>query len=175
VAIEKPKYQIIIQDGSFEIRQYEPLLRTVSRETDLRGGSGFNAIFNYISGYNQSNTKISMTSPVINTIEDKDQTIAFVMPSVFTSSSIPKPNDPNLHIESVPERLVATIGFSGNVERRRLDILKDDLNGWLKKQSYISIGSFELARYNPPFIPGFLKHNELMIEVMKPSSQEVLR
>lgn len=168
MAIEKPKYQVIVQDGSFEIRKYEPLLRTESRETDLRGGSGFNAIFNYISGYNQSNTKISMTSPVINTIEDNKQTIAFVMPSSFTPSSLPKPNDPNLQIVSVPERIVATLRFSGNVERMRLDGFKDDLNDWLKKQSYIGVGSFELARYNPPFIPGFMKHNELMIEVMKP-------
>jgi len=168
MAIEKPKYQVIIEDGSFEIRKYEPLLRTVSRETDLRGGSGFNAIFNYISGYNQSNTKIAMTAPVINTVDDKEHTIAFVMPSAFTSSSLPKPSDPTLQIVSIPERTVATLSFSGNVERIRLDRLKDDLNDWLKKQSYIGIGSFELARYNPPFIPGFLKHNELMIEVLKP-------
>jgi len=168
MAIEKPKYQVIIEDGSFEIRKYEPLIRTVSRESDLRGGSGFNTIFNYISGYNQSNTKISMTAPVINTIEQKEQTIAFVMPSNFTSSTLPKPNDPNLQIVSIPERTVATVRFSGNIERTRIDHLKDDLNDWIKKQSYIGVGAFELARYNPPFIPGFLKHNELMIEVLKP-------
>jgi hypothetical protein len=42
---------------------------------------------------------------------------------------------------------------------------KSELLDWLREKHISGIGLIELARYNPPFIPGFIKHNELLIEV----------
>ena len=42
---------------------------------------------------------------------------------------------------------------------------EEELKQWIDEQGYVIIGNLQLARYNPPFIPGFLKHNELWFEV----------
>ena len=39
---------------------------------------------------------------------------------------------------------------------------------WLKSIKF-NLGSAELARYNPPFVPGFLKRNEVLLEVNYPA------
>jgi hypothetical protein len=39
------------------------------------------------------------------------------------------------------------------------------LKKWMEQRELVPIGSFQLARYNPPFIPGFLKKNEVLIEI----------
>ena len=50
-----------------------------------------------------------------------------------------------------------------------LDKKKQELIKWLQEKDITTIGSAELARYNPPFIPGFLKRNEVIIEVNHPA------
>ena len=36
---------------------------------------------------------------------------------------------------------------------------------WIKEKVYIPKGNMILARYNPPFIPGIFKRNEILISV----------
>jgi hypothetical protein len=63
---------------------------------------------------------------------------------------------------------MASITFSGNINQEIIDRKKQELIKWLKEKNITTIGSAELARYNPPFVPGFLKRNEVLIEVNYP-------
>lgn len=172
MSVEQATYKVLDTDGSCELRLYEPLVLAVSRESDLRGYSGFNAVFNYISGDNRGARRISMTAPVINNLDDQPLKTAFVMPKQFRSArDLPEPNDPDLRLVEVPERLVAAITFSGNIRRELLADKKAELLAFVRSQRLTAIGGIELARYNPPFIPGFIKHNELLLAV-EPLPQE---
>ncbi|MBP1744859.1 MAG: hypothetical protein H6Q58_1837 [Firmicutes bacterium] len=165
MAIEKTAYKVILKEGDFEIRQYEPMIVAVSQEGDLRGGGGFDALFGYISGNNQENKKIEMTTPVLNDLGQENLTIAFVMPKEYSIDSLPKPLDSGIRLKEIPGRQVAAIIFSGNINPVKIDEKKNELLDWLKGKRITGTGLVELARYNPPFIPGFIKHNELLIEV----------
>jgi len=62
MAIEQAAYKVILKEGEFEIRQYEPMIVAVSQELDLRGGGGFDTLFAYINGNNEDKKKINMTT-----------------------------------------------------------------------------------------------------------------
>ncbi len=46
--------------------------------------------------------------------------------------------------------------------------MSHELIEWLKAKEITALGFIDLGRYNPPFIPGFIKHYELLVEVNPP-------
>jgi hypothetical protein len=72
MAIEEPKYEIVVQDARFEVRRYAPLIVAETRvegDMDAASRQGFKAIADYIFGNNTSpqtaaSNKIAMTAPV---------------------------------------------------------------------------------------------------------------
>jgi len=164
MAIEKAGYEVILKENQFEIRMYEPMVIAISEETDLRGYSGFNEAFNYISGSNEDRTKISMTTPVLNDL-DGHLTTAFVMPKEYKLEDLPKPTSRNLSLRQIDHRKCAALSFSGNASPNTVQNKIEELRQWLQTKNLTPIGGFQLARYNPPFIPGFLKKNEIIIEI----------
>lgn len=169
MAVEKASYKVIIKDRNFEVRLYDPMIVAVSRENDLKGTSGFNQLFNYISGRNRESRKIAMTAPVINNLDNEESAIAFVMPKEYSLEELPQPLHSELQFKQIPERYIAAITFSGNINKEIIEKKKHELVEWLKEKQITTIGFTELARYNPPFIPGFIKHNELLVEVNSPA------
>lgn len=165
MAVEQASYKVLIHEGHFELRLYEPMVVVTSRETDFAGGDGFNRLFNYISGNNQESKKISMTAPVINYLEGKHSPTSFVMPKQYHLKDLPQPNDPALQAKEVQGRQVAVISFSGAVNSEVINKKKMELQEWLKEKQMIAVGVVELARYNPPFVPAFIRRNELLIEI----------
>jgi len=165
MAIEEAAYKVIMKEGDFELRQYEPITVAVTQESDIKGGNGFNKLFDYINGNNQTSTKISMTAPVLNNLEQKQLSIAFIMPHHYDTRTLPAPLNTEIQLKEIPGRQVAAVIFSGNVNSEKIALKKKELSEWLRGKQISVTGLFELARYNPPFIPGFIKHNELLVEV----------
>ena len=86
MAIEEPKYKVIHSDGSFEIRQYPPILiaeTLVEGDMDEASSKGFRLIADFIFGNNQiadtsTGEKIAMTAPV--TVEPSSAKISMTAP-----------------------------------------------------------------------------------------------
>jgi len=165
MAVEKAAYQVLFHEGPFELRHYEPMVVVTSRESDLSGGNGFNQLFNYISGNNQESQKISMTAPVIDSLEGQQSTTSFVMPKDFQLRDVPMPKDPALMPREIKARQVAVIRFSGTINLEAINDKRAELEEWLKKKDMKPIGAMELARYNAPYVPPFARRNELIVEV----------
>lgn len=165
MAVEQASYKTIIKEGDLEVRLYEPMVIAVSTENDLKDYSAFNTLFNYISGQNKESKKIAMTAPVINSFASDQPAMAFVMPKEYSLENLPQPSQPGIEFKEIPERYVASISFSGNINEEIIEKKKLKLTEWLKEKQITTIGIFELARYNPPFIPGFFKHNEIIVAV----------
>lgn len=164
--IEQPKYELIKKQNPFELRRYQAFTMIEAKDQDLDSYQGFRLAFDFIQGENQKQQKISMTAPVVNQMNENGiQTTAFVMPPKMAHQDVPDPNNQNLRKVLVPERICAVYRFSSNPKMSIIRKYEEALQRWIHAQGYVIIGNLQLARYNPPFIPGFLKHNELWFEV----------
>jgi hypothetical protein len=109
-----------------------------------------------------------MTVPVVNQINDSGiQTTAFVMPPKMKHSDVPLPLNQSLRKILVPERICAVYRFGFNPKMSNIRNYEKELRQWIEDEGYSIIGELQLARYNPPFIPSFLKRNELWLEVIQ--------
>ena len=164
-------YETLATDGPFELRRYGAFTSAAVDSQAWEGGDGFSRIFNYISGANETGQKISMTTPVLNELTQNAATTEFVMPAAFTPDTLPRPNDPSIRIRSWDQRLTVVIRFSGNARADRVAQMEARLSDWIRHRGLQIIGAPRLARYNPPFIPPFLRRNELLLDVTKPETK----
>lgn len=101
---EEQKYTVVHKDEDFEISFYPPAtLATINSDAKMYkdlSGLGFNALAGtFFFGDNETNTSISMTSPVHMDINDTFSSMSFVMPSSYNEENLPKPNDPIVLIQ----------------------------------------------------------------------------
>ncbi|WP_417690636.1 SOUL family heme-binding protein [Pseudidiomarina sp.] len=185
VATEEPKYDVIKQDGEFELRRYAPMIVAevaVAGSMEQATGRGFRVLADYIFGNNRvpgaTNAEIAMTTPVTmvprsETIEmtspvtmqagDGQWLVQFVMPSQYTMDSLPKPNNPDIEIIEHETQYYAVIRFSGFTGNDKVAKKSAALKSWLESQDLTPIGAPELARYDPPWTLPFLRRNEVKI------------
>jgi len=165
---DQPKYDVLKQDGSFELRRYQSFTMIEASDRDLESYRGFRLAFDFIQGDNERGQKIAMTTPVVNQLSEKGiETTAFVMPPKMLHADVPNPRSASLQKVLVPQRICAVYRFSFSPKMSSIREFEISLRTWIEKEGYTIEGPLQLARYNPPFTPGFLKRNELWFEVTK--------
>lgn len=181
---ETLKYSVLKKEKEIELRQVsEHIIAEVSiDEKNYKKAieRGFNILAGYIFGNNIARQKIEMTSPVHATqsqriamttpvtVTGKDAfQVSFIMPAEYTLETLPIPNDDRIHIALIPAHQMAAIRFSGYFNQENIRINKERLTLWLEKQGLETEGDFIVAGYNPPWIPGFLARNEVLIKIKR--------
>jgi len=185
IAIEKAKYTVLEKQDDFEIRQYDPqIVAETYVEGDLKevGNEGFRRLYAYISGENTKKQSISMTAPVSQETgsekiamtapvkqEKKDNRwrITFLMPSEYTLETLPEPNDTRVRLTEESGRLMAAVKYSGAWSEEGYEENKALLQEYIQKRGLTTAGEPVWARYDPPFMPWFLRRNEVLIPVEK--------
>jgi hypothetical protein len=168
IKTEEQKHSLIRKYKDFEIRFY-PSATIATINSDAKtyrelSGPGFQKLAGYIFGGNESNTKISMTSPVQMDINDSVSTMSFVMPSAYTKENLPKPNDSNVSIKNTADEYVAVIRFGGYASDKDLKFYSEKLQNLLKEQGISYFGNYRFLGYNPPF--QFIgRRNEIIVTV----------
>ena len=170
MAVEEPKYEVLESFGDIEIRMYGPM---VIAETEVvgdfgeAGNEGFRRIAGYIFGGNGAKQKISMTAPVLQQEEEgkKKRRVAFVMPEGKNLSNLPIPNDAEVVLKEVASKKMAAFKYSGTWSEERYREKMEELLRTLKTKNLTTRGVPILARYNPPWIPWFLRRNEVLVEL----------
>ena len=172
MATEEPKFKLIEQEGQFEIREYRSkIIAEVFVEGNMSEASskGFRLIADYIFGNNKTTSgnaeKISMTAPVSVAEEDKGWRVYFIMPEKYTLTTLPKPNNPQVHIRELDGKTIAVHQFSGIATESKFQDKFTSLSDWLTKKHLKAKGRPELARYNPPWTLPFFRRNEVMVEL----------
>jgi len=174
MALEQPKYDLIESVDEIEIRQYESYI--VAR-TFVEGGfndvgnEAFKRLGGYIFGDNREDQKISMTAPVTQgkSTEDGDYWVTFMMPSSFSLQSLPQPTDDRVQMVERPPQVFAVLKYRGGWSEKKYQQNENKLRQLLAKQTRWSVsGDPVWARYNPPFVPAFLRRNEILIPVSGP-------
>jgi len=183
-ALEKPEYEVLYKDGKIEYRLYKPyiLIETEVKNEDYLEATeeGFDRLFGYISGNNTFDEKISMTAPVqmMRTGQEIDFTqevqtsktlegikMSFMLPSEYSLETAPRPTDSRVIINPLPERLVAVIRFSGRWTERNLTKNESRLVENIRAADLQTFGPSVFAAYHPPFMPPFLRRNEIHFDV----------
>jgi hypothetical protein len=185
IAIEKAKYTVLEKEDDFEIRQYDPqIVAETYVEGDLKevGNEGFRRLYAYISGENTKKQSISMTAPVSQETgsekiamtapvkqEKKDNRwrITFLMPAEYTLETLPEPNDTRVRLTEESGRLMAAVKYSGTWSEEGYEENKALLQEYIQKRGLTTAGEPVWARYDPPFMPWFLRRNEVLIPLEK--------
>jgi hypothetical protein len=87
------------------------------------------------------------------------------MPNGLDRSSAPEPLDGRIDIHVQAPKTFAVLRFSGNATRKKVEKKSRELLNELSGKGFRTVGEPFLMRYNSPFMPGFLRTNEVGIEV----------
>lgn len=163
---ESTTYKIERKEGSFEIRDY-PELTLVSAPIQKRGADGsFMKLFRFIQGKNDRSEKISMTTPVLMTGTESG-TMSFVIPKQVAQRGAPAPSNPDLTVSTKPAGRYAAYCFSGSGKPAPSEAAALKLQAWVAGQKLAFTGGPIFAYYNPPWTPGFLRRNEVLLPLGK--------
>jgi hypothetical protein len=167
---EAQPYELIQRFDSFELRLYPQhvLVEVITRGDFMQAGSiGFRPLVNYISGSNVDGKKFAMTAPVLQTPNqsDDEHCVAFVLPAGVSINDVPAPVDGYVTTRVVEEHRVAAVRFGGGWNEDRFKSHGRELLASVKKAGLKPVGEVYFARYDPPWKPGFLKHNEALLDL----------
>ncbi len=180
--VETPDYQVIEQQGDIEIRQYDTM---IIAEVETEGSrkesasAGFRLLADYIFGNNLSNKDISMTAPVQQQesqkiamtapVQQQSQgntwLISFVMPSEYSITDLPTPQDSRVTIKTIPSLQYVAIKFSGRVKIKNIKKNEHKLLKYIEKENISIQGTAKYAFYNPPWTLPFMRKNEVMFQI----------
>ena len=163
---ETQAYKVIKVEEKFEIRYYPAatmaMISSTSKSYRDLGSSGFGKLAKYIFGGNSEKKQIAMTSPVHMNINDTKSTMAFVLPSAFNQTNLPKPNDSSISIITSEPEYVAVIQFGGFASNESIDKHRAMLKNELKNKGLSYYGDFRYLGYNPPY-QLFGRRNEVIV------------
>ena len=167
--VETIKYEIIRKIGKVEIRSYPKIVVAKVENTEI---DAFDLLYKFITGNNRQKTKVKMTTPVVSQkiamtspVLSDIGSMAFVMPAEYSIENTPEPIDNNVKISEMPSRIVAALRFSGSWSETHFERETKELLNELSEARIKTKGGVFTMLYNPPFMPSFLRRNEVAIEV----------
>jgi hypothetical protein len=180
--LEEPSFTVLEKKDGYEIRQYDSY---IVAETTVAGSQrealnqGFSIIADYIFGNNISQTKISMTTPVIESetsekiamtvpviateATQNERVVSFVLPSKYTLETLPSPNNNQVNLREVAGRKVAVLSFTWYATPKRIEQKKSELKSLLERDAMTANGPVQTALYNPPLSMPLTLRNEIII------------
>jgi len=182
LSIDEPDFKVVDKTDGYELRRYQSI---VVAETKVRGGfeeasvPAFKRLVDYIQGDNFGGRKMPMMAPVHQQSltettargagdQQADWLFQFVMPKEYQLSMVPKPRDDEVVVHQVPARTLAVRRYRGNWSEQRYRDNEGALVAAVEAAGLEPIGAPIFARYNAPFVPGFMRRNEVLLEVQQP-------
>ncbi|MCG6943473.1 MAG: heme-binding protein [Thiohalocapsa sp.] len=174
VSPEGPDYKVVQRGDGFQLRDYAPLRVA---ETKVAGGfaeaddAAYPLLLDYLHGRNSMGQQVSMIAPVMQQQVDLDGDqgwlMQFTMPQEFPLGMLPQPAVANVDLRELPERLMAARRYRGDWDESHWQQQADKLVSAVERAGLTPIGEPVFARYNAPFVPGFLRRNEVLLSVQR--------
>jgi hypothetical protein len=170
---QRQEYQVLRRYKDFEIREYQPCVLAevrVSAEYSQATSAAFGRLFQYISKGNKSAEKIAMTAPVIAATRDQATSadewfVSFVMPSGSVFGRLPHPNDPQVKLRELDAEVCVALSFRGRADKAVSDQKTRELRTAAAKENISMSDETRICRFDPPFKPGFMHYNEIVIPI----------
>jgi len=163
---ERQKFDFVkkIPRTKVEIRRYHPCVIAdvlVEAPYSQAASLGFRPLVTYISQNN-----IAMTAPVLQESTDsRSWIISFVMPEGMTVADLPNPQSSKVTLRTLAEQLAAVLPFTGITTTSKIQEKESELRLALTNESLTPIGTLRIARFDPPWKPGFLRYNEVILDL----------
>ena len=163
---ERQKFDFVkkIPRTKVEIRRYHPCVIAdvlVEAPYSQAANLGFRPLVTYISQNN-----IAMTAPVLQESTDlRSWIISFVMPEGMTVADLPNPQSSKVTLRTLAEQLAAVLPFTGITTTSKIQEKESELRLALTNESLTPIGTLRIARFDPPWKPGFLRYNEVILDL----------
>lgn len=161
---ERRKFEVIRKIGKVEIRKFLPCVMAdvlVNADYESAGNIGFRPLVTYISS-----NQIAMTAPVIlEANSPKFWTVSFVMPAGKTLKDFPIPSDSRVSLREISEQYAAALPFLGKANQKKIDAMSRQLYQILHRENIVPADQLQIARFNPPWKPGFLRYNEVILPI----------
>jgi hypothetical protein len=180
-AIEEPEFVVERQLGAVEIRRYAPYVVAqvlVQGSAEDAGNDAFRILAGYIFGKNKGERRLEMTAPVMQasapvtlpmtapvtrSAAGSGWLVQFVLPRGVTLASAPEPLDARVQLREVAAARLAAIRYSGFWSDANYDEHLAKLRHTLTEAGIAWSGEPVFSRYNPPFMPWFLRRNEIWL------------
>lgn len=185
VAVETPKFKLVEKFDDVELREYPECVvaeTEVEGEQSEVGNEAFSRLAGYIFGKNKGSKKIAMTAPVTQAPAAgtriamtapvtqqpsgaKRWQVQFMMPAEWSLDTLPEPDDARVQLRVVEPRKVAAIRYSGTWSQANYTEHLAKLQAGLTRKGLVARGEPIWARYDPPYMPWFLRTNEILVEL----------
>ncbi len=168
---QRQEFRVIRTYSDFELREYLPCVLAevrVSGQYSDSSSSAFSKLFNYISKGNNSSEKIAMTAPVI-TAQNEDSSdsaewyVSFVMPAGSTFSQMPQPNNSQIRLRELDTETCVARSFRGRATDDSSRKIAQELRKKAAEANIALSSETRICRFDPPFKPGILQYNEIVI------------
>ena len=174
---ERPSYNVVVKEDGLEIRDYASAIVVETQVFASRrdaAGEAFRSLFNYISGNNTASLEIPMTAPVAQTPAGRGPdgvsgkwAIRFFLPSNYSVENIPQPLQQGINIVTLEAQRFASVSFKGTQNDKKVAKYTTQLREFISQKGYEVSGEPVYAFYDPPFVPWFLRDNEILLPIQK--------
>jgi hypothetical protein len=173
--VESAPYEVLEAFEGVEVRRYPTMV--LAQVDGVSDDMAFRLLFRYITGENRVRQDIAMTVPVISTGEtfkriamtrpvlSGQDSFSFVLPSSYSITTAPQPLNDRVRLVEVRPRTLAALRFSGRVSDSQLQDKQRALLEAVRRKGLRPKGEPFLMRYNGPGTPGFLRRNEVAVEL----------
>jgi len=208
--VAEPAFDVLMErvdhnvKTAYELRQYgERFAAEVQYKAEDEMGSPFRALARYIGVFgtpenegktpismtapvvmeeNKEGTKMAMTAPVVMESNDEgSKTMKFILPAEYDEmSKIPKPTNPDVHIQEIPPQVGAVHRFSGSLSeatnRQVAAQLAEQLtaDGLDRMSIEYVLDHYQYWGYNPPFTLPMFRRNEIWVELSDAEAKQLV-
>ena len=173
---KRQEFKVLEKYDGFEVREYLPCVIAevkVAAKYSTAASNAFGSLFNYISKGNSNSSKIAMTAPVIaaqKTDTKKDEWfVSFVMPSGSKFGHLPHPNDSQVILRELDAEICVATSFRGRATEELSEQKISELRAAAAKANISLSTETRICRFDPPFKPGFMHYNEIVIPAYLPA------
>ncbi|MEH1097831.1 SOUL family heme-binding protein [Micromonospora sp. CPCC 205561] len=175
---EQQPYRVVSRHPGFELRRYPAhLVAEVRAEGGFEQAArdAFRSLAGYVAGAGRRRGPDRVArgagpgavAPFVQEEGDRPgRWLAWlVLPAGLTPDALPEPADPRIHTREVPEQLAAAARFAGRWTARAFDRRATTLGRAVTAAGLRPTGAVRYARFDPPWKPWFLRHNEVVLPV----------
>lgn len=169
LAIEEPPYTVLASYDQFELRSYPDFVvaeTLVKGDAEDASSTGFRILAGYLFGRNGAQERMEMTAPVMQAqLAPNQYRVQFTMPKRWKLETLPVPDDARVVLKWQTPHRVAVLRYSGTWSSEGFETHLLQLQKALAAAGLAFQGPAIWARYDPPWMPWFLRRNEIWLEV----------
>lgn len=170
---QRQEFRILDTFKDFELREYKPCVIAevkISADYSTASSRAFSSLFGYISKGNKNSEKIAMTAPVISAQKPSDTDtwyVSFVMPAGSNFGTMPQPNDAKVVLRELGLEVCVVHAFRGKASAELSKKAEAQLRAAAAKENLTLTSETRICRFDPPFKPGFMQYNEIVIPIVQ--------